>query len=284
MQLLAAVAAQRAEDVARDALRVHAHEHVLLAGQIAVHEREVLLAADELAVADRRELAPRRRQAHRGLALDEALGAAAVLDQVGDGAQLEAVLGAELHEIGHARHRPVGLHDLADHARRAHAGEPREIDRGLGLAGALEHAAGARAQREDVTGLDDVARAGGRRARHLDGVRAILRRDARLDALAGLDRDRERRLVGRLVVLHHHLQPELLAALGRERQADQPAAVRGHEVDRVGADVLRRHAQVALVLTVGRIDDHHHATGPDLLDRLLDAAEGRRLFAHAVPR
>ncbi len=44
-----------------------------------------------------------------------------------------------------------------------HAREPGEVDRGLGLAGALEHAAGARAQREDVAGLDDVARAGGRR-------------------------------------------------------------------------------------------------------------------------
>ena len=187
-------------------------------------------------------------------------------------------------EIGHAGHRPVGLHDLADHACRPHAGEPREVDGGLGLAGALEHAARAGAQREDVTGLDDVARAGGRRARHLDGVGAILGRDAGLDALAGLDRDRERGLVRRLVVLHHHLQPELLAALGRQREADQPTAVRGHEVDRVGVDVLRRHAQIALVLAVGRVDDHDHATRPDLLDRLLDAAEGRRHFAHAVPR
>ena len=64
--------------------------------------------------------------------------------------ELDAVRRAELDEVGHARHRPVGLHDLADHAGRAHAGEPGEVDRGLGLAGALEHAAGARAQREDV--------------------------------------------------------------------------------------------------------------------------------------
>ena len=38
-------------------------------------------------------------------------------------------------------------------------GEPREVDGGLGLAGALEDAAGARAEREDVAGLDEVVRA-----------------------------------------------------------------------------------------------------------------------------
>ena len=41
VELLAAVAAQRVEDVARETLGVHAHEHVLGAVDVAAHECEV---------------------------------------------------------------------------------------------------------------------------------------------------------------------------------------------------------------------------------------------------
>ena len=57
---------------------------------------------------------------------------------------------AELDQLGHAGHRAVVVHDLADHAGGPQAGEAGEVDRALGLAGAHEHAALAGAQREDV--------------------------------------------------------------------------------------------------------------------------------------
>ena len=56
-ELLAAVAAQRAEHVAGEALGVHAHQHVLLAGDVALDERHVMRAVDDRLVADRLELA-----------------------------------------------------------------------------------------------------------------------------------------------------------------------------------------------------------------------------------
>jgi hypothetical protein len=48
-----------------------------------------------------------------------------------------------------------------------------EIDRALGLAGAHQHAAVARAQREDVARRHDVVGALGRVDGHADGVRAV---------------------------------------------------------------------------------------------------------------
>ena len=172
LELLAAVAAERVEDVAGEALGVDAHEHVLLAGDLALHERDVVLAGQRLAEGDGRELR-RRRSAGRTdvIALDELLVAAPVLDQVGDRDHLQPVRGAVLDQVGHARHRPVVVHDLADDAGRDQAREPREVDRRLGLAGALEHAAAAGAQREDVARLDEVARPRGRVDRDLDRVR-----------------------------------------------------------------------------------------------------------------
>ena len=48
----AAVAAQRAEHVAGEALRVHPHEHVAAVAESAGHQRDVLGAVDDVAVAD----------------------------------------------------------------------------------------------------------------------------------------------------------------------------------------------------------------------------------------
>ena len=66
-----------------------------------------------------------------------------------------------------------------------------DIDRGLGMAGADQHAAGARDEREDMAGRDERVGAVGGVDRHRDGARAVGGGDAGGDALARLDRDGE---------------------------------------------------------------------------------------------
>ena len=266
---------ERVEDVAGQALRVHADEDVLGALDVALDERDVLLVGEELAVGDRLELAELRRQPHRDDALDELLRAPPVLDEIGDRDHLQLVPLAEGGEVRNAGHRAVVVHDLADDAGRNEPREPREVDRGLGLAGALEDAALLRAEREDVARLDEVVRRRARVDRDLDRPRAVVRRDSRGDALARLDRDGERRAERRLVVIRHRAKLELVAALGREAEADEPASVGRHEGDRLRRDELRRDREVALVLAVGVVDDDDEAPGADVLDRLLDRREGR---------
>ena len=153
------------------------------------------------------------------------------------------------------------------------SGKPREVHAGLGLAGALEHAAVLGLQREDVPRLDEVLGTRARVDRHLDRVRAVVRRDPRGDPLARLDGDGERGLERRLVLRGHQVEAELVAALAGEREADQPAPVGGHEVDRVRRAELRGHREVALVLAVLRVADHDHLAVADVLDGLLDRAE-----------
>ena len=67
---------------------------------------------------------------------------------------------AEADQLRQPRHRPVLVHDLADHAGREEPGEPGEVDGGLGVTGALEHAALAVPQREDVARAWKVLRRG----------------------------------------------------------------------------------------------------------------------------
>ena len=90
--------------------------------------------------------------------LDQRFVAAAVLDQVGDGADLQAVLGGEQLQVGQARHGAVVVHDLADHRGGRAAGHGGQVAAGFGMAGAHQHAAVDRLQREDVAGLHQVAR------------------------------------------------------------------------------------------------------------------------------
>src|SRR5206468_8256630 len=278
LELLAAVAAQRVEDVPGQALGMDADEHVLGAVDLAADECDVVLARQLLAEGDRLELAVRGRQADRRRALDELLGPTSILDQVGDGDQLDVVASAELDEVGDSRHRPVVLHYLAHDARGVEACKPREVDRGFRLARALEHAALAGPQREDMAGVDEVAWALRRVDSDLDRARAVLRRDPGRDSVAGLDRDRERGLERCLVAVGHLAQSELVAALLGQWEADQAAGVRGHEVDRLGRRELGGDRQVALVLAVGRVDHDHELSLPNVLDRVLDRGEQRRLL------
>ena len=142
--------------------------------------------------------------------------AQAVADEVGDGDHEDAVLLGHLHEVGHAGHGAVVVHDLADDSARRQAGEAGQVDRRLGLAGPLEHAAGAALEREDMPGLHEVVRAALGVDRDLDRVRAVVRRDAGGDPFARLDGHREGGLERRFVLGRHQVEAQFVTALGRQ--------------------------------------------------------------------
>ena len=125
VQLGPAVAAQRAEDVAGQALGVHPDQHVLAVADVAEHERDVLAAVVGRGVADRGELAVAQRHPGRRHPLDQALRAAPERDQVGDRDHRQVVLVGEDPQLLGARHarRVLLADDLAQHAGRA-AGRP----------------------------------------------------------------------------------------------------------------------------------------------------------------
>ena len=84
------------------------------------------------------------------------------------------------------------------------------------------------------------------------------------------------------VGLAHQRQSELIHALLRHRQADQPAGMARHEVDRVGRRELGGNHQVALVLAVLVVDQHEHTPGARLFDQVGRAAEivGKECLLH----
>jgi hypothetical protein len=177
-----------------------------------------------------------------------------MLDQIEDGAELELVLLLELEEIGQPRHRAVVLDDFAEHAGGIEPGQPRQIDRRLGVAAALEHAAGLRPQRENVPRLDEVARQRFRIGEDADRLRAVLGADAGGDAVRGVDRNGEVGFEALAIVEDHAVEAQPRGAFVRDRRADQAAAKTHHEVDAFRRRLFRREDQVALVLALGVVD------------------------------
>jgi hypothetical protein len=206
--------------------------------------------------------------------LDELLVLGAVADEVRDRAELEPVAIGELLEVAHARHRAVGIHDLADDRRGREPGELGEVAARLRVPRAHEHAAVLRHHRKDVPRLHDVLglRVACRRRTHR--TRPVGGRNARGDARGGFDRDGECRAQGRAVVAHHERQGELPAALLGEREADEAARVRGHEVDRFGRDKIGGEHHIAFVFAVLGVGQHDHLAEADVVDEFLAAAHG----------
>ena len=109
VELQAAVAAHRPEHVAGEALGVHAHEHVVLARDLAPHEGDVLGAVEQRLEHVAGEVAVLGRDARLGDPAHQLLAVAPVADEVGDRDQLQAVLRGEALELGRRAMVPSSL-------------------------------------------------------------------------------------------------------------------------------------------------------------------------------
>src|SRR6516164_8629138 len=97
---------------------VHAHEDWLFGGvfDVAFDEGDVGFGVDVRFVHNHAEVAVGGRHDAFGQPSHVTLMRHAVADQLGDGEHLQVVLPAEVGELGHAGHRAIVVHDLADDA------------------------------------------------------------------------------------------------------------------------------------------------------------------------
>src|SRR5579885_1378242 len=128
LQEASRVARSVAEHVARQIFAMRADAHRPFRIDRAHHQHQVLGRIDPVAIDEGAELAILRRQARLGDPLHHGLVAQPVLDDVGDGDDLESVRAREDDQVVAPRHGAVFLEDLADHARRLEPGQPRQVD------------------------------------------------------------------------------------------------------------------------------------------------------------
>jgi hypothetical protein len=143
-------------------------------------------------------------------------------DQLGDRNLRELVPLGEGGDVRSAHHGAVVFHQLGQNAHRSKAGEPTKIDAGFGMAGAHQHAARARDQREHVARAHEVGRAAVVVGQRTHGVAALFRRNAGGKPMAHVDRHREGGAERSIVLRHHRIEMQAARMFGAERRADYP--------------------------------------------------------------
>ena len=187
---------------------MHPDQHVVpvavRAGDVAADQRDVLDVVVDAGVADGAELAVPGGDPGLGDALDVLFVLAPPLDQVGDGDQRQAVLVGEDPQFVGLGHRALVLlaDDLADRAGRLQAGQPGQVDGGLGVAGAAQHPTVLGAQRNHVTGPGEVVGDTGRVGELAHGGSAVRCRNPRSDIHFRVDGDG---VGGAVLVLVHRI-------------------------------------------------------------------------------
>jgi len=179
----------------------------------AFDQGDVVLVVDEGAVADDGEVPVGGRKRRLDHPLDEHVMGSAVGDQIGDGDHFERVAGAVADQVRDPSHGAVVVHHLADDPGGDETGQAGKVHRGLRLAGPLQHPASFGLEREDVSGLDEVGRAGLGVDGDLDGASPVSGGDPGGDALARFDRHGEGSLEAGLVLGRHEVQAKLVATL-----------------------------------------------------------------------
>src|SRR5690625_3087901 len=152
------------------------------------------------------------------------------------------------------------------------------------MASAFENAPLTRFEGQNVAGSGEVARSGTGVDQGPQGGRPVISGDAGAGAMAVVDADEEGGAHRFGVLFDHRAECELLRALFGERGADEPGGVVEEERDLLRGDVLGRHDEIALVLSVLIVDDHEDLTAREGLERRGDVRQWARIRRTAGTR
>ena len=243
---------------------LYPHQGVVGGSGLAADQRQMRAARRTIAIREHPEFAVHGLHRRHADPFDQRLVCAAVADQIGDGADFQAMRATEFNEVRQSCHRAVIVHDLADDRCRLEARKRRHIATRLGVAGSYQYAPLLGPQRKHMAGLNQVGGTCLARNGRLNGARPVGRRNAGAHPFGCLDRDGELGAVAGAVAGHHQGEIELSAPVFGKREADEPTAKTRHEVDRFGRDELGRQHQIAFILAIFLIDQNHHSAGTDV--------------------
>ena len=132
-----AVAPQRVKDIASEAFTVHAYQSPVR--WTSLHERHVVGAIYEGTVKVQIKLSKLCRHLDDLLRNDQPLALPPVRNERGNADDLQFVFLLERKQLRKARHRPIGIHDLANHRRGLQASHSGKIDARLRVSRSPQH-------------------------------------------------------------------------------------------------------------------------------------------------
>ena len=180
MQLRTAIASQRAEGIAGQAFRVHAHQHrfAQIAG-VAFDQRHMLAAIELVGVTDGLKGAEFSGEGALGGTHHKTFVLQPVANQVFNADQLQPFFSGVNLQFRKPGHGTVRILDFADHTRGVETRHLGKINGGFGMTCALEHATGTSPQRKNMAWTAQIGRFGAGLDCHLDRARSVIGRDPR---------------------------------------------------------------------------------------------------------
>ena len=140
-ELIAGIVDCRTEHVAGDILSMHAHEDRIVRADLAHYHRQMHVAIDRVLKSDGTKSSINSRQISFDRATYENFLADAIVNQIGDGDDLQAMHDREVAQLRQPRHRAVFVHDFADDAGGIKPGNARNVHRRFRLTGTNQHPA-----------------------------------------------------------------------------------------------------------------------------------------------
>ena len=238
VELFAAVAAVGAEDVARDARRVHTDQHGLSFRPLALGQGRRAPAVALLAERREAEHPPLGGHVDRHAPLDDRLFAQTVGDQIGDGDDFQVEFLRHFEQLRQAGHRAVLVHDLDQSAAGLQSGQTGQIDGRFGMSRPAQHPLLAGTQRIDMAGRPrSDGRVAGSASARIVAARSWIDTPVVQPCPSRSTVTVKGSPQQRSVVLLHHVQFQLAARL-RKRCAEHAAAVGEHEIDDFGGVIF----------------------------------------------
>ena len=170
-------------------------------------------------------------------------------------------------------HRAVVVHDFHQCAGRVEAGKVAEVNGGLGVAAATQHAVVLGVEGVHMTGTAEGR--GGRRGvgQRADGSGTVVGTHSGGAPFQLVDGDGEGGAEHGGVLRHLAGQVEFLAPRDGDGGAEHAAGVFEHEVHFLGGDLLGGDDEVALVLAVFIVDDDDELPFPEVFHGVFYAVD-----------
>ena len=273
VELVAAVAAGRAEDVACDAGGVDTHQNRFVRFPRTFDEGNVFQTVALLAEGDEAEVTVTGRHIYFFTLFHEAFVLETIGDEVFDGQNAESLFFCKFLELRHACHGAVFVENLDETGGRLHARHASQVNGGFCVAGASQHTAVLGVERVDVSRSAEVF------GKHVgigectDGGGAVVTTHAGCAAFEQVYRHGEGSAQHAGVVLHLVVQSELVAAFNGDGSAEHAASVFQHEVHLLGGDEFSCHDEVAFVFAVFVIDHDDKLSFFEVLKCFFDGSQ-----------
>ena len=268
VELCSAVATATAEDVTRDATRMHAHEKRFTGFPIAFEECNVFQTITFLAERNEAEIAIFGGHAHFFAALDEAFLFKAIGDEVFDGDDFESLLSGKLFELWHTCHGAVFVEDFNQASHGLKSCQARQVNSGFGVSSACEYTTILRIEGIDVSRTSKPFGTCFGVSQSTHGGCAVVGGNACGAAFEEVDGHGERRAEHGSVALYLVFEVKLSATLLSDGCTQHATSLLEHVVDLFGRDELRSGDEVTFVFAVFIIDNDEKFPGFEVFQSL----------------